>query len=786
VHVYWNRAWKPSGALAGLLIYKNSSFENHGEEGVGVKSSAFLDGRRVVSPGSALIRLAVAQSRAKYFVFIERVRGMRNTSSMGTTKKSLAQTHPALAKEANGWDPNEAFSSDKRNYEWICSLGHVWIATINNRAGGSGCHYCGNKKVLVGFNDLATTHPELAMQAFEWDPTTVVAGMKAGRAWRCEKGHTWAASVYNRARVGAGCPYCAGTKVWPGFNDLLTKFPSIAAQAQGWDPSLVHSGEHKKRNWICSKSHIWQAVVGTRTLQSSGCPVCSNKLLQSGANDLATLNKELAAQADGWDPTTVLIGSGLKLAWKCPLGHKFTASVYSRTSNSNRGCPTCAGKQILIGFNDLQTTHPEVAAEADGWDPTTVSKGSAVRRAWKCAYGHRWQSNVATRASRKRGCPICAGQQVQTGFNDLATTHPELSKQALGWDPTTKSKGSTERVEWRCESGHQWIAVIGSRTVSHAGCPYCSGLYPIVGENDLATTHPNIAAQAHGWDPTTISRGSAKTLQWKCPIGHIYKSSPASRALNGDGCSYCSGHQFLQGFNDIATTHPELADEADGWDPSQFGRGGKTKMKWICPKKHSYVSTISQRAFNQTGCPICAGRSVLAGYNDIATLFPDIARQADGWDPTSFVAGSNKKLRWICDEGHYWIAVVNDRTYSSRGCPTCAKAGFDPNKDGWLYFLTHPEWDLFQIGITNNPSKRVGTHMKSGWEVLEIRGPMDGHLTQEWETAILRMLRSKGADLSNSQIAGKFDGYSEAWSQVKFQVDSIKELMRLTEEFEVS
>jgi hypothetical protein len=63
-------------------------------------------------------------------------------------------------------------------------------------------------------------------------------------------------------------------------------------------------------------------------------------------------------------------------------------------------------------------------------------------------------------------------------------------------------------------------------------------------------------------------------------------------------------------------------------------------------------------------------------------------------------------------------------------------------------------------------------------------GPMDGHLTQQWETAILRMLKTRGADLSNSKIAGKFDGYSEAWSKGTFEANSITELMRITEEFE--
>jgi hypothetical protein len=91
---------------------------------------------------------------------------------------------------------------------------------------------------------------------------------------------------------------------------------------------------------------------------------------------------------------------------------------------------------------------------------------------------------------------------------------------------------------------------------------------------------------------------------------------------------------------------------------------------------------------------------------------------------------------------------------------------------------------MLQVGITNFPNKRMTTHKNLGWEILELRGPMDGHLTQQWETAILRMLKAKGADLSNDKIAGKFDGYSEAWSKSTFEVKSIKALMRLTEEFE--
>ena len=61
---------------------------------------------------------------------------------------------------------------------------------------------------------------------------------------------------------------------------------------------------------------------------------------------------------------------------------------------------------------------------------------------------------------------------------------------------------------------------------------------------------------------------------------------------------------------------------------------------------------------------------------------------------------------------------------------------------------------------------------------------MKGYLAQQWETAILCMLKAKSVDLSNEKIVGKFDGYSEAWSKSTLPVKSNKELMQLTQEFE--
>ena len=41
-----------------------------------------------------------------------------------------------------------------------------YIASVGSRIKGTGCPYCAGQKVLEGYNDLATTNPELLE---EWD-----------------------------------------------------------------------------------------------------------------------------------------------------------------------------------------------------------------------------------------------------------------------------------------------------------------------------------------------------------------------------------------------------------------------------------------------------------------------------------------------------------------------------------------------------------------------------------------------------------------------------------------
>ena len=132
--------------------------------------------------------------------------------------------------------------------------------------------------------------------------------------------------------------------------------------------------------------------------------------------------------------------------------------------------------------------------------------------------------------------------------------------------------------------------------------------------------------------------------------------------------------------------------------------------------------------------------------------------------------------RWVCSVEHGWDSTIANRA-KGNGCPSCAKGGFDPNEDGYLYLLEHEDLDMLQIGITNHPQDRLATHRRAGWVLVEVRGPMDGHLTRQLETGILRSIKKRGAIFGNKTNQKVFDGYTEAWTQRSINVTAIRQLL---------
>jgi len=199
------------------------------------------------------------------------------------------------------------------------------------------------------------------------------------------------------------------------------------------------------------------------------------------------------------------------------------------------------------------------------------------------------------------------GRKLTLGVNDLQTCFPHLAAQAFNWDPSTIHARSNKVLPWLCSKGHVWMMSPNRRVFFGSNCHFCSGKRVLVGFNDLATLLPNLASQAHGWDPSLYTKHSNKKLEWICSKGHVWTASVNQRNKGKSGCPYCSGRYPIKGETDLATAMPWLAKEAYGWDPASVKPGSSArKMTWQCLNGHLYEAKVSDRALGGTGCPHCA------------------------------------------------------------------------------------------------------------------------------------------------------------------------------------
>lgn len=396
-------------------------------------------------------------------------------------------------------------------------------------------------------------------------------------------------------------------------------------------PQNVSYGSEKKAWWICEKGHQWQAVIKSRKA-GSGCPVCAGKRIEKTWNSLEACYPQIAKQ---WNimkngdlkPSEVFPSSHRVVWWQCDKGHEWKAEIKSRTQGNN--CPVCADRKLLKGYNDLQSKCPDIAKEwhpvRNGvFTPNQVRYNSSRRVWWQCEQGHEWQTSIQNRVMGS-GCPICHGKKVIEGENDLSTLYPEIAKE---WHPgkngyltpQTVSVNSNRRVWWQCEHGHEWQAQIFSRTHSHTNCPICAGKKVCPGYNDLETLFPGIAKEWHPKKngnllPDNILAGSHKKVWWQDRFGHEWEATIDSRTRKNHGCPYCSGQKVLAGFNDLASLEPELAKE---WHPSLNGNlkpnqvlvGSGKKVWWQCAEGHAWEAVIYSRSGAvRRGCPVCAGKT---------------------------------------------------------------------------------------------------------------------------------------------------------------------------------
>ena len=620
------------------------------------------------------------------------------------THHNLLFTYPILAKE---WHPTRNGSltakdvspRSHRKVWWTCSKGHEWEAALNNRTAGRGCPYCAGK-VVGEDNCLQAVNPVLAK---EWHPTRNASltakdvGPRSHKKvwWVCRKGHEWEATVSNRA-AGKGCPYCAG-KAACDDNCLQTVNPVLA---QEWHPTKngsltakdVTAGSNKKVWWRCVRGHDWEATIASRA-QGNGCPSCHSATSALELRMLCELKyifKDVKhrARVYGKECDIFIPGSRVAIEYDGVYWHRGKLERDKRKNASlgdrgvtlirvrEKGLEKTSDADIFVSrgdsaFNVVSRVVKRLGEEKSLSESARRSIGTYIER-----------NRLANDSEYKRlwdmlPCPLPGLSLEEQNPKLAAEWHSGLNGSLTARDV---SSSSNKKVWWRCRKGHEWEATVGSRNRGN-GCPYCAGR---AASQDycLETVNPVLANEWHptrngGLTAKDVTPGSKKKAWWRCVRGHEWPATIASRS-GGRGCPYCAGKTASED-NCLETLNPVLANE---WHPTRNGGltardttpGSNRKVWWTCVRGHEWLATVASRSGGR-GCPYCAGKAA-SEDNCLETLNPVLANE---WHPTrnggltarDTTPGSNRKVWWICHNGHEWLATIADRS-GGNGCPYCA------------------------------------------------------------------------------------------------------------------
>lgn len=352
--------------------------------------------------------------------------------------------------------------------------------------------------------------------------------------------------------------------------------------------------------------------------------------------------------------------------------------------------------KLVKGVNDFATVHPELVEEWDfdknEFGPDEVTSGSGKFAYWNCKKcGYKWKSKILDRA-HNHGCPVCSGNKVCQGINDLATTHPNIAAQ---WNyekngaisPQTVSKGCTKRVWWICEYGHEWQSSINSRTNHNSfKCPVCTG------ESKTSLAEQAILFYARQIDANAINRYRP---EWLKPMeidvflpkynvgieydGVVYHTNPTRDKKKNELCA--KNNVKLIRIREVGAPGVELyratiitrTDLSDSGLKDSITNAFNLMQTWFpdIPNIDVDIRRDTVKMYDQM--------QFTKKENSLAVLFPDVA---ECWDqekngnltPENVHAFSSKRAWFKCkDCGYSFQSAISNRTNrcGDSVCPRC-------------------------------------------------------------------------------------------------------------------
>lgn len=594
------------------------------------------------------------------------------------------------------------------------------------------------KRGHIKISDLPDLLNEWDWEKNDRDPSEVSRGAVKKCWWICKKGHSFDMSPNSRTNKSKSqsCPYCSGRRVLKGVNDLATIHPEVEPM---WDweknstpPCEVSHSSKKKIHLKCQKGHRFTRVPANSMGSVITCRKCSGYELTQESSVAGFIEKspDLWSNKNDTPPSEVKSNEKSKKRWwSCNNDHEWIESPYYQLKRfgGDDWCPFCSNRKILTGFNDLQSTRPDIARLVVNENPSKIIDTSTKRISFRCPdYEDHIFTSSPNDMCNGRKCPYCIGRSVKAGFNDLATTHPLIASRVSSSSsvkPSEVTSGSNTKLTFECDNGHTYTSSAKNASLGH-GCPFCSGR-KLSREKSIQNTHPDIAARfspESRYSPEEVSIGSHKRVMLVCKDddSHVYEIS-CYNILPWDSCPYCPRKNdsnpeneiaeyvksivdcdiikrdtsFLQGRRELDIYIPEksIAIEFNGlhWHTEKFGKSRYYHYdKWReCKDKGVQLITIWEDEWRDKQEVIKSmiahkvgasnSRRVFARSTSVSSLESPVARQfLDRYHIQGFNAGS--AYIGLCDGNGDIVAVSvwkknGETLYLDRYATSCSVVG---------------------------------------------------------------------------------------------------------------
>lgn len=380
--------------------------------------------------------------------------------------------------------------------------------------------------------------------------------------------------------------------------------------------------------------------------------------------------------------------------WVCKNEHSYRAKLANKANGKT--CPECN-----IISRSITVQKPEVLKywdyEKNTVSPDRVSYGSNKVYWWKCEYDHSFDTSAGAMTRKGRAsCPYCRGLRVDES-NSLATLFPEVANDWIvciddnTLSPETITPGSSKKVKWKCQRGHEWITTPKHRTSGNTGCPNCKK-----GRRISKQSYTLFYYLKQEFDDAILEyplKGSRMSLDLFIPSQKIaieYDGGLFHKKVKRD---INKEKLLLEKMPDVSLIRIREPDCGKYTSPNPrvikyHLANQKTETFERCLEcLFLDVFRINKKInLEKDNADILTSMDISEVERSLGEVHPNLSKEWDieknnGLTPFQFRAASHEKVYWRCKHNHSWPATIASRSHGGNNCPYCGSRKVSPENN---------------------------------------------------------------------------------------------------------